>query len=458
LAETQPNLLADAINEARERLAKELSSQAEQLQKLVESVTELRQRHERTTEEAEQQWQALARVEASVPRVSPETVLENVLGAVRNLMTCTLPEQVLQVLAEEAAQWAVRAAVFDVRGKAAWGAAAKGFGPELTEKVFRGLVIPLNQGNPFRQVCEIGGHVDTNVRALKKNRNVLEKLKPTADDPILLLPIRSAGAVAAIFYADPGGKGEPLPVNALKILSEFAGAQLDRLMALSGGFSPESVGEESAPPPVADAPVEEVAVEAVVDVPPAADVAPEVREEAVASETPTGESPAPPAEVSAPAVEPVVAEVESEPAPPPPEKATAEDGTPLPLVDVAPGEEVAVVPAPEAQPEPEPAPADSDVSRLSEAEQKIHKDARRFAKLLVSEIELYNKAKVADGRKNKDVYKRLKTDIDRSRQTFDKRFGKTLGKEFDYFRDELVRILAASDSTALGPEYPGPSA
>jgi len=456
LAEAQPNLLADAINEARERLAKELSSQAEQLQKLVESVAELRQRHERTTEGAEQQWEALARAEASVPRVSPETVLENVLGAVRDLMTCTLPEQVLQVLAEVAAQWAVRAAVFDVRGKAAWGAAAKGFGPELTEKVFRGLVIPLNQGNPFRQVCEIGGHVDTNVRALKKNRNVLEKLKPTADDPILLLPIRSAGAVAAIFYADPGGKGEPLPVNALKILSEFAGAQLDRLMALSGGFSPESVGEESAPPPVADAPVEEVAVEAVVDVPPAADVAPEVREEAVASETPTGESPAPPAEVSAPAVEPVVAEVESELAPPPPEKATAEDGTPLPLVDVAPAEEGAVVAPPE--PEPGAAPVDSDVSPLSEAEQKIRKDARRFAKLLVSEIELYNKAKVADGRKNKDVYKRLKTDIDRSRQTFDKRFGKTLGKEFDYFHDELVRILAASDSTALGPEYPGPSA
>ncbi|MGA3165181.1 MAG: hypothetical protein ABSF14_03600 [Terriglobia bacterium] len=456
MAEAQPNLLADAINEARERLAKELSSQAEQLQKLVESVAELRQRHERTTEGAEQQWEALARAEASVPRVSPETVLENVLGAVRDLMTCTLPEQVLQVLAEVAAQWAVRAAVFDVRGKAAWGAAAKGFGPELTEKVFRGLVIPLNQGNPFRQVCEIGGHVDTNVRALKKNRNVLEKLKPTADDPILLLPIRSAGAVAAIFYADPGGKGEPLPVNALKILSEFAGAQLDRLMALSGGFSPESVGEESAPPPVADAPVEEVAVEAVVDVPPAADVAPEVREEAVASETPTGESPAPPAEVSAPAVEPVVAEVESELAPPPPEKATAEDGTPLPLVDVAPAEEGAVVAPPE--PEPGAAPVDSDVSPLSEAEQKIHKDARRFAKLLVSEIELYNKAKVADGRKNKDVYKRLKTDIDRSRQTFDKRFGKTLGKEFDYFHDELVRILAASDSTALGPEYPGPSA
>jgi hypothetical protein len=456
LAETQPNLLADAIKEARERLAKELSSQAEQLQKLIESVAELRECHQRTTEEAEQQWEALARAEASVPRVSPDTVLENALGAMRNLMICTLPEQVLQVLTEEAAQWGVRAAVFDVRGKAAWGAAAKGFGPELTEKVFRGLVIPLNQGNPFRQVCEIGAHVDATVRALKRNRNVLEKLKPTADDPILLLPIRSAGEVAAIFYADPGGKGEPLPVNALKILSEFAGAQLDRLMALSGGFSPESGGEEAAPPPVADAPVEEVTVEAIVDRPPAADAVPEVREEVVASGTPTDESPAMVAEVSAPAVEPVAAVVETEPAPPPPEKATAEEGTPLPLVEVALAEEVAVVP--EAAPEPRSAPVESDVSLLSEDEQKIHKDAKRFAKLLVSEIELYNKVKVADGRKNKDVYKRLKTDIDRSRQTFDKRFGKTLGKEFDYFHDELVRILAASDSTALGPEYPGPSA
>jgi len=453
LAETQPNLVADAIKEARERLAKDLASQAEQLQKLVENVAELRQRQQQVTEEAEQQWEALARAEASVPRVSPDTVLENVLGAVRNLMTCTLPEQVLQVLAEEAAQWDVRAAVFDVRGKAAWGASAKGFGPELTEKVFRGLVIPLNRDNPFRQVCEIGGHVDADARALRRNRNVLEKLKPPADDPILLLPIRSAGAVAAIFYADPGGKGEPLPVNALKILSEFAGAQLDRLMALSGGFTGENVSEEAAPPPVADAPVEEGPVEAVVDAVPAAEAVPEVREEVVASETPAGESSVATAEVSGPAVEPVAAVVEAEPAPPPPEKATAEEGTPLPPAGVAPAEEVAAAPE-----QPPSAPLTSDVSLLSEEDQKIHKDARRFAKLLVSEIELYNKVKVVDGRKNKDLYKRLKSDIDRSRQTFDKRFGKTIGKEFDYFHEELVRILAANDSTALGPEYPGPSA
>jgi DNA replication initiation complex subunit (GINS family) len=98
------------------------------------------------------------------------------------------------------------------------------------------------------------------------------------------------------------------------------------------------------------------------------------------------------------------------------------------------------------------------MSQLSEADQKIHKDAKRFAKLLVSEIDLYNKGKVSDGRKNKDLYKRLKSDIDRSRQTFEKRFGKSVGKQFDYFHDELVRTLGGNDPSVLGSDYPGPTA
>jgi len=111
-----------------------------------------------------------------------------------------------------------------------------------------------------------------------------------------------------------------------------------------------------------------------------------------------------------------------------------------------------------APPPAPPAPVGFDVSQLSEAEQKVHKDAKRFARLLVSEIELYNKTKVADGRKNRDLYRRLKSDIDRSRQTFEKRFGKVLNKQFDYLHEELVKTLAANDSTVLGAEYPGPTA
>jgi len=98
-----------------------------------------------------------------------------------------------------------------------------------------------------------------------------------------------------------------------------------------------------------------------------------------------------------------------------------------------------------------------DVPQLSEAERKIHRDATRLARLLVFEIALYNPAQVADGRKSKDLYKRLKPDIERSRQIFEQRFGKTAGKQFDYFYNELVRTLAGDNPSLLGSDCPGPS-
>ena len=81
---------------------------------------------------------------------------------------------------------------------------------------------------------------------------------------------------------------------------------------------------------------------------------------------------------------------------------------------------------------------------------KRHDEARRFARLLVSEIKLYNEPKVDAGRKNKDLYERLKEDIDRSRQMYDERIADDVRKSSNYFYDELVRILADGDAGALG--------
>ena len=524
MAETQPFSFADSIREARQRLALELRAQAEQIQRLNLELTELQMLHERTEQEANRQWDEVMRAAelaaaAAEPQVSPDTALENVLGAVRGLMTCTIPEQLFAVLTEEAAEWGVRAAIFDVRGKAAWGASAHGFGPALTEKVFRSLIVQLNQDSPFRQVCETAAHVDASAQTLKKNRNVLDKLKPPPHAPVLLLPIRSAGTVSAIFYADPGEKGDSLPVNALKILAEFAGAQIDRLIALSGGFSEEEVEEEVVEAAASEAPVEEAPAEVAAEEPavkelPAEEPAPveeapvEVAAEEPAVEELPVEEPAPvelpaeePVRMEPPVEEPVVEGhvveetvveapteveavefpvrepespvlpvevageppqsvapvVESEPAPPfiepPVEEVLPPPPPPAPIAPPAP-----VTVAEIAPPSPPAAPAGFDTSHLSEAEQKVHKDAKRFAKILVSEIELYNKSKVAEGRKNRDLYKRVKSDIDRSRLTFAKRFGKILNKQFDYFHDELVKALAMGDPAVLGPEYPGPTA
>ena len=81
---------------------------------------------------------------------------------------------------------------------------------------------------------------------------------------------------------------------------------------------------------------------------------------------------------------------------------------------------------------------------------KKHDEARRFARLLVSEIKLYNETKVDQGRKNNDLYERLKEDIDRSRQMYDERISDDVRKVSNYFYDELVRILADGRAEALG--------
>ncbi|MGZ8868921.1 MAG: hypothetical protein ACXW2P_11300, partial [Thermoanaerobaculia bacterium] len=83
-------------------------------------------------------------------------------------------------------------------------------------------------------------------------------------------------------------------------------------------------------------------------------------------------------------------------------------------------------------------------------ETKKHDEARRFARLLVSEIKLYNEAKVEQGRKNRDLYERLKEDIDRSRQMYDERIGEDVRKTSNYFYDELVRVLADGNADILG--------
>ncbi len=84
----------------------------------------------------------------------------------------------------------------------------------------------------------------------------------------------------------------------------------------------------------------------------------------------------------------------------------------------------------------------------------LHRKARRFAKLLVDEIKLYNQAKVAQGRQSRDLYDRLKDDIEKSRATYDKRYGQTAVATENYFTRELIRILADNNPTLLGNNFP----
>lgn len=97
------------------------------------------------------------------------------------------------------------------------------------------------------------------------------------------------------------------------------------------------------------------------------------------------------------------------------------------------------------------APAHTDGAHGTDEE--VHKKARRFAKLLVDEIKLYNQQKVNEGRKHKDLYSRLKEDIEKSRASYDKRYGNTAAASANYFTDEVVRVLAENDEAVLGSGF-----
>jgi hypothetical protein len=118
--------------------------------------------------------------------------------------------------------------------------------------------------------------------------------------------------------------------------------------------------------------------------------------------------------------------------PPPPPAAAAP-----PPPAVAPPPPVVVPPAPAAP------------ARLPEEERK-HEEARRFARLLVSEIRLYNEQAVQAGKISRDIYQRLKDDIDRSREMYEQRVSTDVRASTNYFHDELVRILADGEADALG--------
>jgi hypothetical protein len=74
--------------------------------------------------------------------------------------------------------------------------------------------------------------------------------------------------------------------------------------------------------------------------------------------------------------------------------------------------------------------------------------ARRYARLLVSEIKLYNEAAVRAGREHRDLMTRLRPEIERARRLYEERVPVAIGHS--YFEQELVQTLAEGDAALLG--------
>jgi hypothetical protein len=75
--------------------------------------------------------------------------------------------------------------------------------------------------------------------------------------------------------------------------------------------------------------------------------------------------------------------------------------------------------------------------------------ARRYARLLVSEIKLYHESQVAEGRRERDLATRLGGEIARVRTLYEQRVPAEIRQGRDYVHEELIRTLADGDASLL---------
>jgi hypothetical protein len=309
--------------------------------------------------------------------------------AVSSIQARFTQKEILRALLDAGSKYCSRIALFVVKAGAASGWQARGFGQEETVKDF-----PLDLTS--------GPAADSYRNRMATSANIAEMGEPfvqhfgsPADGQVLMLPLALKDKVAALVYADGGASGK-LNCDSLQLLVMATSAWLEVIL-LRKQAAPREDGE------AAERPV------------PAAQ---------------TGSSFSDPFAAHAPRHVPASGPADPEPA--------------VEVVEAASAHTASAA---------APATATDPFAGLSAEDADVHRKAQRFARLLVDEIKLYNQAKVAEGRRNKDLYDRLKEDIDKSRGTFQKRYGNTAVASVDYFQSELLRSLAEDDLSIMGKNF-----
>jgi hypothetical protein len=93
-------------------------------------------------------------------------------------------------------------------------------------------------------------------------------------------------------------------------------------------------------------------------------------------------------------------------------------------------------------------PPAADPARGDDAADR-HTAARRYARLLVSEIKLYHEAEVTAGCRERDLASRLGGEIARVRTLYEQRVPADVRQSTDYVHEELIRTLADGDASLL---------
>jgi hypothetical protein len=346
----------------------------------------------------------------------------NLLKAISAIHAGTTQKEILRALLDNTVRYSGRGALFVVKAGAATGWQGRGF-TENGEDTIKDFGLNLAMGAPEQA---LRSRLPFSGSSSEIDPDFISRFGGPADNRLLMLPLVLKEKVAALVYADAGADaGGKMDAAALELLVRVTSAWLE-VASLRKQAQKEESADSTAEKSESSAPSQP---------------APVAPSDPFASHPPKHVAP-PPVGIPPVVTEQPVTVAQAEPV----ISGTSPSSISSPISS-APSAPV-ISPAAAA-----PAPAADPFANLSPEDADVHRKAQRFARLLVDEIKLYNQAKVAEGRKNKDLYNRLKDDIEKSRITFQKRYGNSVAAGADYFSQEVVRSLAEDDVSIMGANF-----
>lgn len=442
------------INEAFTRLTEriESSSGGGDASVAVAVADHLRAAHTRGTE--------AAAAESTRERASSDVAI--IKAAVDDIDNQRTQADILNALVNRAASFAPRIAFFVVKNDRATGWRARGLEGTVGDDAVRDISLAISADTLLGSAVRTrsvwsgvpGTHTDDHL--------LLDKLSAEQPQRIVAVPLVARGKAVAVLYADSAGlDSKAVNLEALETMVRVAGMAVE-LLAVS---RPASADGRTAlpPPPFRQQAAQPAPTEATT--PTTAPASSRDYSITTGNQEENG---------SAVSVPPTGTEFVTLP-----EETTVSDGalpadssfsfaTDAPPAVPASSPATASSPAPTAPAEPATFASplgsarrygggnDADLPvEVGEEERRLHNDARRFARLLISEIKLYNEQKVQEGRQQGNIYERLREEIDRSRQMYDKRIAPPVAARYDYFHHELVNTLAEGNQEKLGEGYSG---
>jgi hypothetical protein len=440
---------------------------------------------------------------------APALGISELRDATNDISSKTTQSSILKTLVHHAAEFTPRGAFFIIKNEHLVGWRVFGQEGNADEHAVRDIFFPVASATVLGEAVRSLSAVESSYGTYDDDSIYLNKLEFGHPDQMYAIPLVVRGRSVAVLYADNGNNGNEVNIEALETLARVASLTVE-ILALARGARAEAdkaeegvafeekeeeletieeetfepISEDIEEPESSFTPqefemtpaefaedftskdseaeiefpaIEEEAQEEAESFEPAAEVADLEAEPAGEFEFETNQA----FEVSQTEFEETPAFEVSEFEP----ESFAPAADPFGAFEVENGKSESFAPEP-AEAVSEPAVAAPVKTRFSERnvdlpievgeeERRLHNDARRFARLLVSEIKLYNEQKVKEGREAADLYERLREAIDRSREMYDKRVQPPVAARFDYFHYEVVNTLAEGDENRLGESYPG---